>query len=129
MVKPASRSNRIGIIGLSATLLLWTIVVFGQSQQSAKSTAKPGPSNPVTSIELPQFPPDIPDGPHVSAYQSYCLTCHSTRYVAMQPRFPQAVWEKEVKKMIDAYGAVLPEAQQHEIVEYLVAVKGTPAAK
>jgi hypothetical protein len=42
----------------------------------------------------------------------------------MQPRFSQTVWEKEVKKMVDAYGAIIPEAEQHEIVEYLVAVHG-----
>jgi hypothetical protein len=40
----------------------------------------------------------------------------------MQPRFPQAVWEKEIKKMVDAYGAVIPDAEQPEIVEYLIAV-------
>jgi sulfite dehydrogenase len=60
----------------------------------------------------------------VDAYQKNCLICHSARYVAMQPRFPQAVWEKEIKKMVDAYGAVIPDAEQHEIVEYLIAVHG-----
>jgi hypothetical protein len=42
----------------------------------------------------------------------------------MQPRFSQTVWEKEVEKMVAAYGAVIPEPEQHEIVEYLVAVHG-----
>jgi cytochrome c5 len=128
-VKPAIRSIRVGVVALTASVLLWAVVVFGQSQQPAKHSGKSAKVDPVTSIELPQFAPDIPDGPHVTAYRSYCLTCHSTRYVATQPRFSQAVWEKEVKKMIDAYGAVIPEAQQHEIVEYLVAVKGTSAGK
>jgi hypothetical protein len=47
----------------------------------------------------------------------------------MQPRFPKTVWQAEVKKMIDAYGASISEADQPLIVEYLVAVKGieTPA--
>ena len=128
-MRPPTRSIRVDLIVVAATVLFWAVIVFGQSQQSGKGAAKPAANAPVTSIELPQFPPDIPDGPHVSAYRSYCLTCHSTRYVAMQPRFSQAVWEKEVKKMIDAYGAVIPDAEQREIVEYLVAVKGAPAAK
>jgi hypothetical protein len=32
-----------------------------------------------------------------------------------------------VKKMIDAYGAAIPEADQPLIVEYLVAIKGVEA--
>ena len=128
-MKPAIRSIRVGVVALTASVLLWAVVVFGQSQPPAKNSGKSAKLDPVTSIELPQFAPDIPDGPHVAAYRSYCLTCHSTRYVATQPRFSQTVWEKEVKKMIDAYGAVIPEVQQHEIVEYLVAVKGTSAGK
>ncbi|HVP54256.1 MAG TPA: cytochrome c [Candidatus Eisenbacteria bacterium] len=95
-----------------------------QSQQATKSNAGHDASNPVHAIVLPQYAPEISTGPNVDTYRKYCLVCHSAQYVAMQPRFPQAVWEREVKKMIDAYGAVIPEADQHEIVEYLVAVRG-----
>jgi len=49
--------------------------------------------------------------------------------VTMQPPFSRAVWEKEVKKMIDAYGATIPDADQREIVDYLVAVRGTSDPK
>ena len=45
----------------------------------------------------------------------------------MQPRFPKTVWQSEVKKMVDAYGAPIPEADQALIVEYLVAVRGVEA--
>lgn len=55
--------------------------------------------------------------------------CHSARYVTMQPRFSRAVWEKEVKKMVDAYGASISAAEQQQIVEYLVSVKGPAEAK
>ena len=75
------------------------------------------------------YPAEIAPGPHVDTYSKDCLTCHSARYVSMQPRFSQGVWEKEVKKMIDAYGAVIPEAEQKEIVEYLVAVRGPQESK
>ena len=45
----------------------------------------------------------------------------------MQPRFPKTVWQSEVKKMVDAYAAPIPEADQALIVEYLVAVRGVEA--
>lgn len=83
----------------------------------------------VHSIVLPQYPPEPPRGPYLDTYQKDCLTCHSTRYVTMQPPFSRAVWEKEVKKMIDAYGATISDADQREIIDYLVAVRGTSDPK
>ncbi len=103
--------------------------LVGQSQQSAKSSLKPAGNDPVHTIVLPQFASEIPAGPHVDTYRKDCLVCHSARYVAMQPRFSQAVWEKEVKKMVDAYGAQIPDAEQKEIVEYLVVVRGPSESK
>ena len=96
----------------------------GQSEPPAKTGSKQTTGDTFHAIFLRKYPPQIPSGPHVDAYQKNCLICHSARYVAMQPRFPQAVWEKEIKKMVDAYGAVIPDAEQPEIVEYLVAVHG-----
>jgi hypothetical protein len=81
----------------------------------------------VQSIVLPQYPPEIQQGPNVEIYSRDCLLCHTARYVSMQPRFPKSVWQSEVKKMIDAYGAAIPEADQPLIVEYLVAVRGVEA--
>jgi len=76
---------------------------------------------------LPKYSPDIPQGPNVEIYSKNCLLCHTARYVAMQPRFPKAVWQAEVKKMVDAYGAAIPDADQALIVEYLVVIKGVEA--
>ena len=57
-------------------------------------------------------------------YRKNCLLCHTLLYVSMQPRFSKTVWQKEVKKMVDAYGASISEADQALIVQYLVAVNG-----
>ncbi len=48
----------------------------------------------------------------------------------MQPGFPKSVWQSEVKKMVDVYGAPIADGDQVLIVEYLVVVKGveTPAS-
>lgn len=103
--------------------------LVGQTQQVPKANPKQAGNDSVHTIVLPQYPPEIAAGPHVDTYRKDCLICHSSRYVAMQPRFPQGVWEKEVKKMVDAYGATISDAEQKEIVEYLVAVRGASVSK
>jgi cytochrome c5 len=53
--------------------------------------------------------------------QSFCMTCHSTRYITMQPALPAATWDAEVTKMIKAYGAPIPEETANKITAYLQA--------
>jgi len=101
--------------------------LLAHSQQPTNGAGKPAvkaDTSQVYSIVLPQYTPDIPNGPNVDVYRKDCLVCHTSRYVSMQPRFSKTVWQNEVKKMADAYGASIPEADQALIVEYLVAVKG-----
>ena len=123
-------NNRKIVCTGTAAVLVAAACVAAQSQSSAggsKQTAKQG-SSQVQHIVLPQYGPEIPDGPNVQVYEKDCLICHTARYVLMQPRFPKAVWQSEVKKMVDAYGASIPEADQPLIVEYLMAVKGAEAS-
>lgn len=110
------------------------VAAFGASyamvvhaQQSSNGAATKSSSGQVHSIVLPDEPVTIPPGPNVNTYTRNCLICHSERYVLMQPRFPKTVWEKEVKKMVDSYGAPIPESDQPLIVQYLMAVRGAEA--
>jgi len=116
--------------------LMVAVALVGTLAQQMQSQSKPQPSaasqhfageGQVQQITLPQITPQILPGPNLAVYQKNCLICHSARYVSMQPRFPKAVWQAEVKKMVDAYGAQIPEADQALIVEYLVAVRGSDA--
>ena len=97
------------------SILLLTVVAIGawistNAQQSATSGSSKASKNPVHEITLPDIPTNMPAGPNLAAYQQKCLLCHSSRYVTMQPRFSKTVWEKEVKKMVDVYGApITPE--------------------
>ena len=107
-----------------------TVSVAVHSQQPSASASKPAGnagSSQVHSIVLPKYPPEIQPGPNVEIYSKDCLLCHTARYISMQPRFPKSVWQSEVKKMVDAYGAPIPEVDQPLIVEYLVAVRGVEA--
>ena len=51
--------------------------------------------------------------------QIYCRFCHSTTYITMQPPLPAATWETEVYKMINTYGAPIPEDAAKLITTYL----------
>jgi hypothetical protein len=50
---------------------------------------------------------------------SYCNTCHSTRYITMQPPLPADTWTDEVNKMVKTYGASIPDDATQKILRYL----------
>jgi sulfite dehydrogenase (cytochrome) subunit B len=119
------------LLPLASFVVIISVAV--RSQQPSATASQPAAkadSNPVHKIVLPDYTPQIPQGPHVETYMNNCLLCHSARYVLMQPRFSEAVWTAEVKKMVGSYGASISEHDQALIVEYLTAVHGveTPAA-
>jgi hypothetical protein len=123
-MRPVSRR---GIAFGLAVLLFLTLSTAVSSQQPSGHPATPdekADAGQAQSIVLPQFPGEIAAGPNVSTYRRDCLLCHTSRYVSMQPRFSKTVWQNEVKKMVDAYGAPISVADQARIVEYLVAIKG-----
>jgi hypothetical protein len=67
----------------------------------------------------PSFTPELAEGDGKLEVQSFCATCHSTRYITMQPPLPGATWEAEVSKMMKVYGAPIPEATDKKITAYL----------
>ena len=69
----------------------------------------------------PSFTPELAEGDGKLEVQSFCFTCHSTRYITMQPPLPGATWEAEVNKMMKVYGAPIPEATAKKITAYLQA--------
>jgi len=75
-------------------------------------------------ITLPNNLPVLPEAAGRKVYQNNCVTCHSARYVLMQPKFPREVWVAEVTKMRKLYGAPISDADAETIVNYLVAIRG-----
>jgi mono/diheme cytochrome c family protein len=67
----------------------------------------------------PSFTPELAEGEGRQEVQSFCATCHSARYITMQPPLPGAAWEAEVTKMMKTYGAPIPEATSKKITAYL----------
>jgi hypothetical protein len=67
----------------------------------------------------PIYTPVFPSGDGVSEVKAYCNTCHSPRYVTMQPSLPAAAWAAEVNKMVSMYGASIPDDSKQRIIQYL----------
>ena len=57
-------------------------------------------------------------------YKMHCITCHSLRYIEIQPDFSRKTWEKITGKMIKSFGAPIPDSSAAIIVDYLMSVKG-----
>jgi len=83
----------------------------------------------VRSITLPSVPFELPDAPGKNLVVANCVICHSPSYITMQPAFPRKVWEASVAKMRTTFGAPVPENLVPQIVDYLVAVRGTGEAE
>jgi len=67
----------------------------------------------------PIYPPGFASGEGIQDVKAYCNTCHSPRYITMQPPLPAAVWAAEVNKMISTYGASIPDDAKQKIILYL----------
>jgi hypothetical protein len=68
---------------------------------------------------FPLYPPELAPGEGREAVQSYCVTCHSTRYITMQPPLPAETWVTEVNKMVKVMGQPIPDDVQPVIIKYL----------
>jgi len=69
----------------------------------------------------PLYPPEMESGDGKTEVEGYCSTCHSTRYITMQPPLPAAAWVTEVTKMKKSFGATIPDEAVSKIAGYLQA--------
>ena len=90
---------------------------LGQLSQAARSESLP--DSQYTGGSYPLYPPEMESGEGKAEVEGYCSTCHSTRYITMQPPLPAAAWEAEVAKMKKTFGATIPDEATSKIVGYL----------
>lgn len=123
-------NRRRGILLLLASLTATSFALFaelkkgnyrpadlGAIQQSAAPELAPDsvyevPSYPVPALELAA-------GEGRPEVQIYCNTCHSPRYITMQPPLSAEAWEAEVNKMDKTLGANIPDDSRMKIIRYL----------
>lgn len=105
-------------------------VLFAQSRKGDYAPSQLGSLQQVASVQInpdanyavspyPAPAPDLALGDGLQDVRIHCGTCHSPRYITMQPPLPPATWEAEVNKMNKAFGANIPEENSHKIIGYL----------
>lgn len=114
----------LGLSPLAAGLLYAQSLTGSYTQKnvgSATQTASRKQGNGATySVDAyPLYRPVLAPGRGRDLVESYCNTCHSTRYIIMQPPLPSETWEAEVNKMIKTFGMTSPEGVALEITKYL----------
>jgi hypothetical protein len=92
---------------------------LGQIAQSAPVALAEDGKYQVSSY--PAFQMQLADGPGRGETQISCSSCHTPRYILMQPPLPAATWDAEVRKMIKTYGAQISDADTQKITQYLQA--------
>jgi hypothetical protein len=111
----------------AAARLMYAQFDAGQySQKNSGAIAQPAPPEvsdgaSYSVAAYPLHPPELALGTGREAVQSYCSTCHSTRYITMQPPLRPETWAAEVDKMIKVMGQPIPEDVQPVIIKYLQA--------
>jgi sulfite dehydrogenase (cytochrome) subunit B len=68
----------------------------------------------------------LKQAPGLDKVEANCAACHSLDYIQMNSPFPTAaLWDAEVTKMINAFGASISEADARVIADYLKANYGS----
>ena len=92
---------------------------LGSMRQAARTEFSPD-----SNYQVPAYPApagDLAPGEGLQDVQIYCNTCHSLRYITMQPPLSAATWEAEANKMNKAFGAAIPDDNTQRIILYLQA--------
>ena len=92
---------------------------LGIIRQAAPIELLPDANYQTSAYPVPAVDLTLGDG--LQDVQIYCNTCHSPRYITMQPPLPAATWEAEVNKMNKTFGAGIPEDNTRKIILYLQA--------
>ena len=72
----------------------------------------------------------LKDAPGRELVEGNCAACHSLAYIRTNSPFMTAkVWEAEVTKMINAFGAPIEPADAKAIIEYLARNYGSPGQR
>jgi cytochrome c5 len=78
-----------------------------------------------SAIDIKDVKVSLPYAKGVDLVESNCRTCHSLRYIEIQPNMTHKAWDKIVKKMVKNYGAPISDTLVvNQIIDYLATIKG-----
>ncbi len=79
----------------------------------------------VTSITLPEPKNSLRPGAGAGMTANFCIICHSTDYIVIQPPLRRDQWLDIVDKMRKSFGCPLPASDVDKVVDYLTHTYGT----
>lgn len=106
-----------GVVSANLNRGSYSPAELGSVKQATLPAMSPDASYEVSPFGVPAL--DLAPGDGRAEVQIYCNTCHSPRYITMQPPLPAATWEAEVNKMNKTLGAGIPEDATKKIISYL----------
>ncbi|MBL7948956.1 MAG: cytochrome c [Bacteroidia bacterium] len=99
------------------------LLVFYACSRPAEPVARVRTTDP---IPLSAVRTELPEHPDKMLVMANCLPCHSLAYIANQPPMKREAWKKTVRKMIDVFGAPVPDtAVAERITDYLASIRGS----
>ena len=109
-----------------ATLLYAQSETGDYSQRNLGALAQPShrAANASAKYSVGSYPlyfPELEPGEGRDLVTGYCNTCHSPRYILMQPPLSHDQWAAEVTKMVKTFGMPIPDSDQTIIINYLSA--------
>ena len=108
------------------SLFFFMLFICSSCNERDKKNISPKPlSKEEKAIDINSVKVSLPYSDGVELVQANCITCHSLRYIEMQPDMTEKNWDKIVKKMIKNYGAPIADTTiANKIIDYLASVKG-----
>ena len=101
-----------------AMLCLSVLVACNESNKKADKVVAP------QQTDLNAIITELPNAAGYETFKMNCLSCHSARYIQMQPDLPEKTWTAIVTKMQKSFGAPVTDSSAKEIVHYLTSIKG-----
>ena len=102
--------------------VIFLIIVACNLTREKNTAEKNSTSSDTTFMNVSET--HLPEVTGAETFKMNCVTCHSARYVEMQPEFPRKTWEKIVDKMVKSYGAPVSDSSAKTIVDYIMIMKG-----
>ncbi len=114
----------VGAVGIAGSVALAEHQLGSYSAQNLGRISQPakhelGDDAEYGVAEYPTFEAGLAEGAGRAETQIYCSSCHTPRYITMQPPLPAATWDAEVQKMVKTFGATIPEGDAQKIAQYL----------
>jgi len=130
--REAGTTRPLALFFLSATAIVLAAgtLLYAQSergdytQRNLGSLAQPVVPAPTDDAKYsigsyPLYWPELEAGEGKGLVTGYCNTCHSPRFVLMQPPLTRDQWAAEVGKMVKTFGLDIPESDQAIVIKYL----------